>query len=165
MTSKDMVGLRMSSDEIARLDAEARRRGVKRAALIRTCIDETLVDPYQVLQNASQGEFSSDFIRYLVNLDAGWARDNECVGRVERELSELREWLLNNPYHPEAHERVRAVVVFSSQHVISEIAGAEMRLKEMARIDSLERVYKEIQREHAMRVFGKPEEDIDDGDE
>ena len=71
MASKDMVGLRMSSDEIARLDAEARRRGLKRAALIRTCIDETLVDPYQVLEAASQGKFSSEFLHHLVSFDFG----------------------------------------------------------------------------------------------
>lgn len=162
MASKDMVGLRMSSDELARLDAEARRRGLKRAALIRNFINEGLVNPYRIIENASRGEFSSAFIAYL---DYRATQIKENRGGVGFALTQLIVWLEDNPYHPKAYERVCSVLAFSCRLLPDAIRCDAARLEEIARLDSSERVYEEFLEEFESWATHNPEEDDPERDE
>lgn len=165
MTSKDMVGLRMSSNEIARLDAEARKRGLKRAALIRACIDEALVDPLQILEAASHGEFSSEFLHFLIRFDKslGLLYDPGSA-QVESYFGMLRNWLRDNPYHPNAHKRVRAVVALCCRPMLSELKGVLTQIEEIAEQDQYEREFDEFRNEISREAFGTPEEDTENDD-
>lgn len=110
-----MVGLRMSYDEIARLDAEARKRNLKRAALIRTFINEGLVNPYKIIEDASHGKYTKEFVAYLARLDED--------GAIRDQINRLRKWLEKNPFNKHAPDQIRMVISVAAWTLLDKIGA------------------------------------------
>ena len=77
----------------------------------------------------------------------------------------LREWLIRNPDHPNAHERIRAIVAHSFGDLSSKLRDDAERLEELAGSPLLEKEYEEFMSEERERASHKPEEDIEDGEQ
>ena len=150
---KEFVGVRLDQELLKHLDGIAKANMLSRSQVIRNLLSASNYDPYQVLQDASRGEFSSAFLAHLVSLNPSSGLD----------VMILREWLIRNPYHSEAHERVRAVVAHSFGDLSSKLRDDAKRLEELAASPSLEKKYEEFMSEERERASHKPEEDIEDG--
>lgn len=164
MVRRGPISLRLDDATLENLDEIAKRRQQSRSKVIRTLIAAASYDPFQVLYDASRGEFSTAFFGYLADLD--------FVARFDFIL--LREWLLENPYHPKAYKRVFAVVAHYSREdscledsyrdLSTKVSDDAERLKKLARDDSLEREYIEFKKEYPGPYRDLQEEKIEDVD-
>ena len=158
MVKKGFLSVRLDDETMSELDEIAKKRLQSRSEAIRALIHESSSDPYQVLQYASQGTFRSEYLHYLVSL----CDIEDSANPIAFELDQLREWLLGNPYNPEARDLVLAVVAHSSLPHLPEGLGDQERLREIAKEESARELYQKFQSWYARRIFHKPEEGIED---